>query len=77
MKEVTAMRQNLQTQQMQQNLEPRITDTKQSQRDLKIISYRHAVIERNEMHDRKNENKLQEHNTRGGAVEILKIQLNS
>lgn len=37
MKEITAVRENQQTQQMQQNSEPRTMDVKQSQRDLKII----------------------------------------
>lgn len=37
MKEITAVRENQQTQQMQQNSEPRTTVIKESQRDLKII----------------------------------------
>lgn len=37
MKEITAVRENQQTPQMQQNSEPRTTDIKQSRKYLKII----------------------------------------
>ena len=70
MKEITAVRENQQTQQIQQHSEARITDIKQSQRDLKIIQYKHALVERNKMHDSQKENILKEHDTRGGTMEI-------
>lgn len=71
------MRENQQTQQTQRNSEQRTMDIKQSQGDLKIIYSKHAIMERNKIHESKKENKMKEHDTKGGTIKILKIQLNS